>query len=200
MKIVLEVSEDNEATDSPWWVLIDPKTIQQIMEGVAEHGELPSTDYILGVIACSIEGPYLSRKEAEDYLQSRHYAYSNDAKVWCASGYRADQYKQAIRRSRDLNKALNTIKGEKVEEQNCINTDTPEMKEITSRFSFHKPDETGVSDMRTIRRLVRGLAYHIELLCPESREKATALTQLATVMMHANSAIVQKFPVDEKDV
>lgn len=125
MKIVLEVSEANEATDSPWWVLIDPKMVQQIMEGVAEHGELPSTDYILGVIAGSIEGPYLSRKEAEDYLRSRHYAYSSDAKVWCASGYRADQYKQAIRRSRDLNKALNTIKGEKMEEQNCINIDTP---------------------------------------------------------------------------
>lgn len=86
------------------------------------------------------------------------------------------------------------------QERAVINIDTPKMKEITSRFSFHKPDETGVENMRTIRRCVRNLAYHIELLCPESREKATALTQLATVMMHANSAIVQKYPVDENDV
>lgn len=81
-----------------------------------------------------------------------------------------------------------------------INIDTPKMKEITSRFSFHKPDEQGVRDMRTIRRLVRQLAYHIELICPESREKATALTNLATVMMNANSAIVQKYPLDENDI
>lgn len=83
---------------------------------------------------------------------------------------------------------------------NEINIDTPEMKQITSRFSFHKPDADGVNNMRTIRRSVRALAYHIQLLCPESREKATALTQLATVMMHANSAIVQQYPVDENDV
>ena len=81
-----------------------------------------------------------------------------------------------------------------------INIDTPKMKEVTSRFSFHKPDEKGIGDMRTIRRAVRSLAYHIELLCPESREKATALTTLATVMMHSNSAIVQQYPVDERDI
>lgn len=72
--------------------------------------------------------------------------------------------------------------------------------EIKSRFSFHKPDRKGVEDMRTIRRHVRQLGYAIDVLCPESREKATALTQLATVMMHANSAIVQQYPVDEEDV
>lgn len=72
--------------------------------------------------------------------------------------------------------------------------------EILSRFSFHKPDAEGVTKMRDIRRKVRELAMLIDAHCPESREKATAFTQLATVMMHANSAIVQQYPVDENDV
>lgn len=72
--------------------------------------------------------------------------------------------------------------------------------DIRSRFSFHKPDETGVANMRTIRRKVRELAQAIDDLCPESREKATALTQLSFVMMSANSAIVQQYPLDENDV
>lgn len=72
--------------------------------------------------------------------------------------------------------------------------------EVLSRFSFHKPDASGVEKMRTIRRHVRALAMSIEDLCPESREKSTALTQLSFVMMSANSAIVQQYPLDENDV
>jgi hypothetical protein len=72
--------------------------------------------------------------------------------------------------------------------------------QILNRFSFHKPDEAGRDKMRLIRKEVRRLAFMIEMLCPESREKATALTQLATVMMHANSAIVQTYPIDEADL
>jgi hypothetical protein len=73
-------------------------------------------------------------------------------------------------------------------------------QDILNRFSFHKPDEKGVEDMRAIRRKVRDLASEIDVLCPESPSKATALTQLSFVMMSANSAIVQQFPIDEKDV
>jgi hypothetical protein len=72
--------------------------------------------------------------------------------------------------------------------------------DIISRFSFHKPDSVGIEDMRAIRRKVRELAALIDDKCPESREKATALTQLSFVMMSANSSIVQKYPVDEADL
>lgn len=75
------------------------------------------------------------------------------------------------------------------------------MKEdLKSRFTFHIPDSQGVAAMRSIRRKIRELAGLIDELCPESREKASALTQLSTVMMFANSAIVQKYPMDENDV
>ena len=77
---------------------------------------------------------------------------------------------------------------------------TKEQAEIISRFSFHKPDQEGIEKMRSIRRQVRSLALEIERLCPVTREKATALTQLQFVMMSANSAIVQQYPIDPQDV
>ena len=73
------------------------------------------------------------------------------------------------------------------------------MAEIASRFGFHKPDEDGVKRMTMIRKKVRELALLIERECPDVREKATALTQLSFVMMAANSAIVQAYPLDPKD-
>lgn len=80
-------------------------------------------------------------------------------------------------------------------EQHC----TPEVAEILSRFSSHVPDEDCVRKMRAIRAEARKFALVIQGLCPNSREKATALTHLQAVMMNANSAIVQAFPVDPKE-
>lgn len=68
------------------------------------------------------------------------------------------------------------------------------------RFCFHKPDAQGIEKMRAIRLKVRALASEIEMLCPPSRERQTALTQLSFVMMSANSAIVQEYPIDENDL
>lgn len=76
---------------------------------------------------------------------------------------------------------------------------TKEQAEIESRFGFHKPDAEGVAKMTAIRKSVRVLALEIERLCPNVREKSTALTQLSFVMMAANSAIVQQYPLDPND-
>ncbi len=73
-------------------------------------------------------------------------------------------------------------------------------KDVISRFAFHTPDQEGREEMKSIRIKVRELARTIQLVCPESREKATALTNLATVMMNANSAIVQQYPIDTSDL
>jgi hypothetical protein len=72
--------------------------------------------------------------------------------------------------------------------------------EIVSRFTNHIPDQETIQKMSDMRRKVRELAFLIEELCPESREKATALTQLSFVMMSANSAIVQKCPVNTNEL
>lgn len=71
--------------------------------------------------------------------------------------------------------------------------------DINSRFCFHKADGVSIIKMSAIRKKVRELAFLIEDTVPESREKATALTQLSFVMMSANSAIVQQCPIDESD-
>lgn len=97
MKIELEVSEENESTESPWWMLIEPNILFEMFEAAAEHGEIPDKDRIRTAIAYSVEGPFFSRKEGEDYLKTRSYDYTQSAKVWCASGYRSHQYKEAIR-------------------------------------------------------------------------------------------------------
>lgn len=76
---------------------------------------------------------------------------------------------------------------------------TESTADINSRFGFHKPDAEGVQKMTTIRKKVRELAFLIEESCPHSKEKATALTQLSFVMMLANSAIVQQYPLDPND-
>lgn len=78
--------------------------------------------------------------------------------------------------------------------------DEKENHNIKSRFTFHKPDPQGTERMRTIRRKVRELAALIDESCPDSREKSTAFTQLQFVMMSANSAIVQQYPIDENDI
>ena len=110
MKIEIELSEKNEGTDSPYWIIIDPSLIHQRLEGTAKHGEVPDRDYIVGLIASSIEGPYFSREEAENYLRQRHYEYSRDTTVWCASGYWSRKYKDAIRESR--NREMSEVKGD----------------------------------------------------------------------------------------
>jgi hypothetical protein len=73
-------------------------------------------------------------------------------------------------------------------------------QELVSRFTNHIPDSETLLKMKEIRTIVRKLSYLIEKNCPESREKATALTQLSFVMMSANSAIVQKSPVNKDDL
>lgn len=75
-----------------------------------------------------------------------------------------------------------------------------QQQEIISRFSGHNLDVKGIKNIRMIRKQARELAFLIEELCPNTREKATALTQLSFVMMSANSAIVQQYPVDEDEL
>lgn len=77
---------------------------------------------------------------------------------------------------------------------------TQKHDDIVNRFTNHIPDKETIDKMAYVRERVRNLAFVIERLCPESREKDTALTQLSFVMMSANSAIVQKCPVNTAEL
>ena len=85
MKITIEVSELNESTAEPWWMIINPR--QSLRCCVHE---------INGMIT----GPFFSREEAQNELTSRRYAYGKYAHVYCASGCYTNQYRKACRDSK----------------------------------------------------------------------------------------------------
>ena len=84
MKIELEISENNEGTDSPYWLILDP---EQNMRATCDS------------LANQVTGPFFSREEAESHLKGRHYAFSKRAVVYCMSGYWSRQYKEAWRKA-----------------------------------------------------------------------------------------------------
>lgn len=83
MKIELEVSDKNEGTASPWWMIIDPK--QMLKPDVAQ------------VAMGMVTGPFFSREEAEEYLKYKRYNFTKRAVVWCASGCYSGQYDSKYR-------------------------------------------------------------------------------------------------------
>ena len=83
MKIELEVSEENESTDSPYWLILDPQQ------------NLSCDVYRL---AGQITGPFFSRETAQAHLIRRRHAFSKRAVVYCHSGYYSQDYKRALRK------------------------------------------------------------------------------------------------------
>jgi len=84
MKIELEISEKNECTSEPWWVILNPGFINSIES-----------------LAYAITGPFFSREEAQAELTNRRYTYGKNAVVYCHSGYRSKTYKTAIRAAKN---------------------------------------------------------------------------------------------------
>lgn len=81
-QITLTISEKNEGTAAPYWLIIDPK---QMMRPDAFN------------VADMITGPFFSREEATEHLASRPHAFSSKAIVYCHSGHASIQYKLACR-------------------------------------------------------------------------------------------------------
>ena len=69
---------DNEGTSCPYWLVIDPR---QMMKPDCH------------TVASMIDGPFFSREDAQNYLESRRYAYGPKAVVYCTSGYWSKKYK-----------------------------------------------------------------------------------------------------------
>ncbi len=86
VKITVTVDlENNESTESPYWLIIDPRQNFKVdCRGI--HN-----------IASMVTGPFFSRADAETHLKARRYAFSKNAKVFCHSGYRSMKYKKACR-------------------------------------------------------------------------------------------------------
>ena len=64
--------------------------------------------------------------------------------------------------------------------------------EINLRFTYHAPSESQVQQYSEIRGHAKNMARVIDSECPESREKALALTKLEESVMWANAAIARR--------
>lgn len=98
---------DNEGTESPYWLLIDPLPIKDRLvfsteddpEGSysADLDDEDAVKRITNAIPNCITGPFFSREDAENYLKARQYGYSKEAYVYCHSGYWSHKYKALCR-------------------------------------------------------------------------------------------------------
>lgn len=64
-------------------------------------------------------------------------------------------------------------------------------------YAYHKPSESGLEAIRTLRETFSAAHDIIEALCPASRERSVALTELETSAMWAIKAVVVNDPKSE---
>ena len=65
-------------------------------------------------------------------------------------------------------------------------------EELTTRFTYHAPKPGQPEKYTQIRDVAKTFALLIEQLCPESCEKALAVTELEASVMWANAAIARR--------
>lgn len=64
-------------------------------------------------------------------------------------------------------------------------------QQIEDNFKYHAPKEGQPEKYEAIRNKSKELAHLIDELCPNSREKALAMTNLEQTSMWANAAIAR---------
>ena len=74
---------DNEATESPYWLILDPNQ---------------NMTCDIHALASQITGPFFCREDAEEHLKCRRYAFSSRAIVYCNSGHWSYKYKMLCRK------------------------------------------------------------------------------------------------------
>lgn len=62
---------------------------------------------------------------------------------------------------------------------------------IEKNFKYHSPKEGQPEKYTAIREKAKELAHMIDELCPNSREKSVAMTELETAVMWANASIAR---------
>jgi hypothetical protein len=95
MKIEIEVSTDNEGTDSPWWAIVDPRQNFRV------------DDQAVHAVAGMITGPFFSRESAQAHLDSARNHFGKNPQVYCLSGCYSPEYWSACKNGE---KMVDTIK------------------------------------------------------------------------------------------
>lgn len=67
-----------------------------------------------------------------------------------------------------------------------------EGNEINVRFTHHVPVNDQPQKYEEIREMAKQFAVSINALCPDSREKSLAITNLEQAVMWANAAIARR--------
>ena len=62
---------------------------------------------------------------------------------------------------------------------------------IENNFKYHAPKEGQPEKYTALREKAKELAYLIDELCPDSREKSLAITNLEQATMWANASIAR---------
>lgn len=75
--------------------------------------------------------------------------------------------------------ALNNMKNEKTTQQ------------IENNFKYHSPKEGQPEKYTAVREKAKELAHLINEICPDSREKSLAFTNLEESVMWANASIAR---------
>lgn len=65
---------------------------------------------------------------------------------------------------------------------------------IDKPFAYHKPSDVGLNKINALRAGFSELKRQIEIVCPESRHRSVALTELETSAMWAIKAVVFNDP------
>lgn len=66
-----------------------------------------------------------------------------------------------------------------------------EKADIENRFNYHAPDDEKRQRHEVVREELKTVALIVNDLCPEGREKSTAITKLEEAMYWANAAIAR---------
>lgn len=67
-----------------------------------------------------------------------------------------------------------------------------ENERIENAFTYHRPKEGQPEKYEALRAKAKELAYLVEELCPDSREKSLAMTKLEESSMWANASIARR--------
>ena len=64
-------------------------------------------------------------------------------------------------------------------------------EKIENAFTYHQPQEGQPEKYEALRSKAKELAYLIDKLCPDSREKSLAMTKLEEASMWANASVAR---------
>lgn len=68
---------------------------------------------------------------------------------------------------------------------------------IDKPFAYHKPSDDGLTKINALREKFSDLQRAIEEICPASRQRSVAITELETAAMWAIKAVVFNDPQSE---